>query len=204
MTARCTVVNHNPICTCPPLYTGDPFVQCISQRKNLSCNVEIYCRKTNRPDKHGSLRITAEKPPSLPIDPCQPSPCGFNAICRVLNDSPSCSCLPQFIGIPPQCRPECISNSECPSQQACINQKCRDPCPGSCGKNAECRTVSHTPMCICASNFIGDPFIQCNPRPSKFENMRMRVINQFLTDILLRFIVKQKYRWCTIYTKVKL
>lgn len=26
--AKCEVVNHNPICSCPVQYTGDPFVQC--------------------------------------------------------------------------------------------------------------------------------------------------------------------------------
>lgn len=31
--ARCQVVNHNPICSCPPGYTGDPFTRCIKQRK---------------------------------------------------------------------------------------------------------------------------------------------------------------------------
>lgn len=119
--------------------------------------------------------------PKPPVNPCQPSPCGSNAICQVLNNAPSCSCLPQFVGIPPRCKPECISNSECSNQQACINQKCRDPCPGSCGRNAECRTVSHTPMCICANDFTGDPFIQCNPRPSKF---RMQQILRTVHSII--------------------
>lgn len=27
--ARCKVTNHNPICTCPEYYTGDPFTRCI-------------------------------------------------------------------------------------------------------------------------------------------------------------------------------
>lgn len=26
--AICDVINHNPICTCPPSFTGDPFVRC--------------------------------------------------------------------------------------------------------------------------------------------------------------------------------
>ena len=103
----------------------------------------------------------------MPQNPCEPSPCGPNAECRVVNDAPSCSCSPEFIGAPPNCRPECVSNSECPSQFACINQKCRDPCPGSCGANAECRVVSHTPMCVCPSEYTGDPFTQCTPRPRK-------------------------------------
>lgn len=31
--AECKVVNHNPICTCPLLHTGDPFSRCIKLRK---------------------------------------------------------------------------------------------------------------------------------------------------------------------------
>lgn len=101
-------------------------------------------------------------------DPCQPSPCGPNAQCQVINDSPSCSCLSEFTGVPPNCRPECYSNSDCSSQLACINQKCKDPCPGSCGINTECRAISHTPMCVCASGFTGDPFVRCIPQSEYF------------------------------------
>ena len=31
--AKCSVINHNPVCICPPRYTGDPFRQCSIQRK---------------------------------------------------------------------------------------------------------------------------------------------------------------------------
>lgn len=99
--------------------------------------------------------------PPKPINVCQPSPCGPNSQCQVAGESPSCSCLPDFTGSPPNCRPECVSNSECPSHLACIRQKCKDPCPGTCGLNAECRVVSHTPNCICLNGFTGDPFTQC-------------------------------------------
>lgn len=108
----------------------------------------------------------AEKQPVV-TNLCKPSPCGPNSQCRIVNDAPSCSCLPEFIGSPPNCKPECISNSQCSTQLACINQKCRDPCPGSCGVNAECRVISHTPMCVCISGFVGDPFVQCDLKQRK-------------------------------------
>lgn len=31
--ARCQTVNHNPICSCPIGYNGDPFVICIKQEE---------------------------------------------------------------------------------------------------------------------------------------------------------------------------
>lgn len=65
------------------------------------------------------------------------------------------------------CKPECISNNECANQLACINLKCKDPCSGSCGVNAECRVVSHTAMCICLVGYTGDPFIQCVEKQRK-------------------------------------
>lgn len=105
---------------------------------------------------------TVEEPPEI-IDPCKPSPCGQNAICRVINDSPSCSCLPEFVGQPPQCRPECVISDECSNALACINNKCKDPCTNVCGINAECRVVSHTPNCICIQGHVGNPFTRCSP-----------------------------------------
>lgn len=98
------------------------------------------------------------------IDPCRPSPCGPNSQCRPVGDSPSCSCLAEYIGSPPNCRPECSSNTDCSNNLACIQQKCKDPCPGLCGANAECRVISHSPMCVCLIGFEGDPFSQCFTR----------------------------------------
>jgi len=97
-------------------------------------------------------------PPKLP---CDPSPCGPNSQCIASGNNPSCSCLPSYIGAPPNCRPECIINPDCPSTLACINNKCRDPCPGSCGSDAHCQVVNHAVSCLCPSGFTGNPFVQC-------------------------------------------
>jgi len=118
-----------------------------------------------------SFYLLPEEEPLPPAPaPCQPSPCGPNAECRPVGDQPSCSCLPGFSGTPPNCRPECVSNSDCPRHLACINQKCKDPCPGTCGTNAECRVVNHTPRCFCLQGFTGDPFTMCHtaaPAPAE-------------------------------------
>lgn len=109
-----------------------------------------------------------ETPPQedIYVNPCQSSPCGPNAECRIVGDTHTCSCLPDLIGSPPNCRPECVSNSDCPSNLACMNRHCKNPCPGACGNNAQCHVVSHTPVCVCLDGYTGDPFIQCNLKPS--------------------------------------
>lgn len=105
--------------------------------------------------------------PRPPVNPCDPSPCGPNSVCQVRGETPACSCLENYIGAPPNCRPECIINPECNSELACINKKCRDPCPGSCGPNALCKVVNHNPVCSCNPGFIGDPFTGCVPEPGR-------------------------------------
>lgn len=101
-----------------------------------------------------------------PQNPCFPSPCGPNSQCRVNNEQAVCTCLPSFVGSPPGCRPECVVNSECPSDKACIEQKCSDPCPGACGFNTKCIVRNHSPICTCKESFTGDPFTTCIPLQS--------------------------------------
>lgn len=102
-----------------------------------------------------------------PGDPCSPSPCGPNSQCREVNGQAVCSCLPTYIGSPPGCRPECVVSSECPQKKACVNQKCVDPCPGTCGVNTRCEVINHSPICSCQQGFTGDPFSRCYPIPRK-------------------------------------
>lgn len=99
------------------------------------------------------------------INPCVPSPCGPNSQCKVIGSQAACSCQPNYIGQPPQCRPECIINAECPSNKACINERCADPCPGSCGVNALCSVVNHDVICTCLTGYEGNPSVQCNLKP---------------------------------------
>lgn len=91
-----------------------------------------------------------------------PSPCGANALCRVVNERPVCSCAASYIGRPPYCRPECMINSECPSDKACVNERCADPCAGACGPNTECHVQLHLPRCVCSPGYNGEPFSGCS------------------------------------------
>lgn len=105
--------------------------------------------------------------PSRGTNPCEPNPCGPNSSCRVINDLPACTCLKDYIGRAPNCRPECTINSECSSNMSCQKNRCVNPCRGSCGPFTLCRVVSHNPVCTCQQNYIGDPFSGCSLAPSK-------------------------------------
>ena len=94
-------------------------------------------------------------------NPCVPSPCGPNSICRVLDGRTVCSCQANYYGPPPNCRVECMMNSDCSRDKACRSSKCTDPCIGTCGQNAICKVVNHSPICSCSSGFTGDPFEWC-------------------------------------------
>lgn len=111
--------------------------------------------------KSGNRLITFSGTEPIVHDPCNPSPCGPNALCR----DGDCECLPEFIGNPFEaCRPECILNSECPRDKSCLRNKCKDPCPGVCGQNAQCDVVNHIPVCSCVIGYVGDPFVSCRPQ----------------------------------------
>lgn len=99
------------------------------------------------------------------VNPCVPSPCGLNARCETVGNAYSCTCLPNYFGQPPNCRPECTIDADCRGDRACFNNKCRDPCPGTCGLNALCNTINHAPICTCMETYTGDPYRSCYPNP---------------------------------------
>lgn len=95
-------------------------------------------------------------------EPCKPSPCGPNSQCREINGQAVCSCIMEYIGSPPSCRPECTINADCYLTEACSNQKCRNPCLGTCGVGAKCQVINHNPICSCPPSMTGDPFVRCH------------------------------------------
>ena len=99
-------------------------------------------------------------------DPCSPNPCGPGAIPRQVGDECQCSCPPGLFGDPyRECKPECVINSDCPSDKACRNYHCYDPCPGLCGQNAQCEVRNHSPLCSCLPGYIGNALIECHRPP---------------------------------------
>lgn len=105
--------------------------------------------------------------PARNENPCFPSPCGPNAECREIDSRAVCSCSGGMLGAPPNCRPECVIHQDCPSNRACLAQKCQDPCSGSCGFNAKCLAQNHQPICTCIDGYEGDPYASCTLRQGK-------------------------------------
>lgn len=93
---------------------------------------------------------------------CTPSPCGSNAVCTDKLGIGYCSCIAGYSGDPYfGCRPECVLNSDCSWNKACVNNKCQNPCLHACGLNAECNVVHHIAICTCLPKYTGDPLSAC-------------------------------------------
>lgn len=167
MNTDCRVINHSPVCFCKSGFTGDPFSRCFLNN-GTECKIIITILQFHSREifkiilKYLKNILESTQPILSNKDPCLPNPCGANAICRQVGETSACSCLPNYFGSPPNCRPECTINSDCPSNRACMQERCRDPCPGSCGFEAECSVLNHIPICRCRDGFTGDPFTQCN------------------------------------------
>ena len=125
-----------------------------SKFRGLVCyyfvNILFVCSVTEAPTR-----------PPVPLNPCLADPCGPFSQCRSQRGIAACACLRGYIGIPPNCRPECVLHSECPGNLACLGEKCRDPCPGACGPYAECEVINHNAVCRCQQGYEGDPFTGC-------------------------------------------
>lgn len=170
---RCSVVNHNPVCTCFDGYQGDPFYSC---EKTLGMSFSFLNKFTFMQYlitalmwwlltfiflalciAYNKLEVYNEN-----VTPCHPNPCGYNADCTERNGVGSCICKDNFFGDPYEsCRPECVLNADCPSHLACVNSKCKDTCAGSCGVYSECRVVNHVANCICITGYTGNPYSNC-------------------------------------------
>lgn len=168
--ARCDVNKHLPICSCLPGYTGDPFSHCNLQLAGTVSNFySLYKTFIFYFIKLLILKFFSE--PEV-VNLCSPSPCGSNALCN----NGQCSCLPEYHGDPYMgCKPECILNSDCARNQACLNNKCIDPCLGTCGNNATCEVINHIPSCSCPRGTKGDPFHYCSYMKGLFFTVLIRI-----------------------------
>lgn len=123
------------------------------------------------------------------FDPCQPSPCGSNALCN----NGVCSCSEGYHGDAYfGCRPECVYNTDCPSNKMCQHNKCINPCSGTCGVNAICDVMNHIPMCTCPKGMSGNAFVECRFTPGNINLFKsiLSIINVtwFYSDFTYSFV----------------
>lgn len=168
--AECRVLNHLPICRCPPRFTGNPYVNCQPE-------VRPECREdSDCPDKLACLGNKCQNP-CLIIHPCtEPSEC------RVLPTYPIrtmvCVCPSGYVSsgsgtcqaTKPILKIECTKDDDCPTERSCINAVCRDPC--ACGPNAVCKVINHKPLCSCTLGYDGNPDIACTKGNFFFTSIR--------------------------------
>lgn len=177
---RCTVINHSPTCSCIEGFTGNPLQNCYPKQ---DCKKKISYFHPIRRINFLPIFLVSYLPP--PKNACSPSPCGNGAICRDKNGVGSCTCKENYYGDPYiECRPECLSSSDCPLNKAC-NQKlhCENPCLNRdiCGLGAYCEVVAHNPVCVCPAGQTGDPFIRCFVKESKRHNFLKHFNKKFQT-----------------------
>lgn len=163
--ALCQPVQHHARCVCPQCHSGDPRVACIPDPK---------CQETTPVPPKMKCRVNSHCPSSQSChggecrDPCLMSAptCDPNKVCRVRNHRPQCVCKYGFSLSSSgelRCAPEqseCRRDADCPSNEACINNKCQTPCaPGICSKNRTCLVLDHKPVCVCTENCHPEVFI---------------------------------------------
>ncbi|CAG2101907.1 unnamed protein product, partial [Medioppia subpectinata] len=100
----------------------------------------------------------------------QTFPCGPGAICTNTIGNFKCSCPPHSSGDPngDGCfaeapKQECLHDSDCHEDKACIEFKCLSPCfeDHECGQNAICGVVNHRKECKCKPLYFGNPYEIC-------------------------------------------
>lgn len=158
--AQCKVQNHFALCRCPPGLVGNPYVAC-RQEVQPECKEDADCP---------SLLACFD---NVCQNPCTTlEPCKRPAECVVVNSLPVrtmiCECPSGYVSsgsgtckiTPPMTAVACTADTQCPSDRACLNGRCIDPC--NCGPNSECRVWDHKPVCSCLAGFDGSPEIDCS------------------------------------------
>ncbi|RZC36324.1 hypothetical protein BDFB_000159 [Asbolus verrucosus] len=155
--ADCRVKNHKPVCTCKQGYDGNPEIEC----------TRVGCRR----DDDCSGQHSCINKQCAPVCAADRSTCGEKATCYGANHRAICECPPGLIGNP---KISCIlvgcrSDSECPGNRACINNKCESPCASAnpCDASAECVVFNHAVECTCPPGTVSDGKMGCMTRDEK-------------------------------------
>ncbi|KFM70914.1 Fibrillin-1, partial [Stegodyphus mimosarum] len=145
--AVCRGENHNPTCTCPPRYRGNPKVNCFYVQEcgvdftcpgNLICLNSKECGCPNNFDRVGDYcRKTSRNCTTT-------NPCPTNEECLYTGVQEGfCICPRGF---------ELMSNGFCRDIDECLERPC--------ARNAICTNTQGGYRCECEPDTIGDPYIR--------------------------------------------
>lgn len=166
---KCVDINE---CSSSPCHTSAVCKNTIGSYSCECAQGTISDSKTGGCKKPGDCFIDSDCPDSAVCEnsrcknPCELSKaCGKNAKCEAEGHRANCHCPTLTTGDPKtECvRIECLVNTDCPSNKACINTQCKDPCSIDhyCGERADCFTENHIAVCSCQPGSTGDPLLGC-------------------------------------------
>lgn len=141
--AICQTIDHQPYCSCPANYDGNPTIRCL-----LRSQEERYCKSDH----------------DCPFE----SSCLHHSCIRDNQCNRDKDCVIGNICIQGKCFAGCRRDDDCPLDKSCFQQQCQDPCTvrGACGKNAQCQPFNHEAVCSCPTDFIGSPETECLALPN--------------------------------------
>lgn len=140
---------------------GNPYTLCQEEprsecREDSDCPLQLAClnKKCQNPcyvlapcDKPATCEVISTLPVRTMICVC---PSGY-----ISSGSGTCKTVPSVTDV------ACTTDSQCPSDRACINGICINPC--NCGPNAECHVKNNKPICVCVAGYEGNPNLNCVP-----------------------------------------
>lgn len=144
--AECAMKNHAVSCTCPENYDGNPFERCVKivePTKREECQLNADCGQST-----ACVRGKC-------VDPCSEF-CGKNAMCKVVNYIPICTCPADYSGNPSvECRPLQSNRDTERHNSTSINSS---SCDGNvCGPHSHCNEINGNFNCTCLPGFNGNP-----------------------------------------------
>nr|XP_027235377.1 prion-like-(Q/N-rich) domain-bearing protein 25 [Penaeus vannamei] len=136
---QCDVLNHQPVCICV---------------KDCNPSVTICLRDEGCGPTEACVSYQC-------VDPCASHVCPGDTPCYVEDHKPLCKFCPPGFTVDPEfgCVKAigCRDDSECPTNQACINEKCLNPCVARnpCSAKEDCKVQNQRATCVavgCRSN----------------------------------------------------